>query len=440
MNARKMKKYIRFNIKRLTALILAVCLTLPLVASGTSHDDIDERIRQANERADKLQAENREREARIKVSQSEVGDLEQQKVLIEEKMNGVQARIGALNEVIELQKEAINNKQAEINSLLEDIADTEAEIERSYEKIKALDEENEENIEKFAQMVKSDYMTGRQGYLDVILSSADFFDLVFRTEVLRKAGELNVEFMNELLDAIREQERLIEALKDLQAQLDLDRVACEQEKAVLEEKLSELNEGMVSLDAEKQREQSVLLEYAADISELQGAINNMYRQYNATEAEIEEANRLVSALILEKQSLDRPNYSGDGFMWPLENRFRMITCDYGYDPWRGGMHRGIDVGNSGINGTPIYAVQSGTVIVANIGGWGGGYGTYIVIDHGGGVTTLYAHMQSANVSVGQEVTKGDVIGLVGSTGWSTGPHLHFEVRENGTAVSPWGYL
>ncbi|MCL2108901.1 MAG: M23 family metallopeptidase [Oscillospiraceae bacterium] len=103
------------------------------------------------------------------------------------------------------------------------------------------------------------------------------------------------------------------------------------------------------------------------------------------------------------------------------------------------MHHGIDVGNSGINGANIYAVQSGTVIIAT---WSGGYGNYIVIDHGGGVSTLYAHMQTGSMrfSAGDTVVQGDVIGLVGSTGWSTGPHLHFEVRENGSAVNPWGYV
>ena len=108
--------------------------------------------------------------------------------------------------------------------------------------------------------------------------------------------------------------------------------------------------------------------------------------------------------------------------------------------WRDDNHYGIDVGNYGINGHNIYAAQSGTIITAyNDGGRHGGYGNYIIIDHGGGVSTLYAHCSSVVVAVGQKVNKGEIIGYVGSTGWSTGPHLHFEVRQNGVATDPLGY-
>ena len=114
------------------------------------------------------------------------------------------------------------------------------------------------------------------------------------------------------------------------------------------------------------------------------------------------------------------------------------------------MHYGIDIAGGGIGGTSIYAAQSGRVIkVSNTcthnfsknyrDGCGGGYGNYIIIDHGGGMSTLYAHCGSVNVSNGQFVNKGDVIGTVGSTGWSTGYHLHFEVRKNGKAVNPFDY-
>ena len=118
----------------------------------------------------------------------------------------------------------------------------------------------------------------------------------------------------------------------------------------------------------------------------------------------------------------------------------MITTYFGYDAWRGGNHYGIDVGNAGIAGTNVYAAQSGTVITAySDGGWHGGYGNYVVVDHGGGISTLYAHCSSTVVYEGQTVNKGDVLGYVGMTGWATGNHLHFEVRVNGTAVDPFGY-
>ncbi|HEY7875142.1 MAG TPA: M23 family metallopeptidase, partial [Actinomycetota bacterium] len=122
--------------------------------------------------------------------------------------------------------------------------------------------------------------------------------------------------------------------------------------------------------------------------------------------------------------------SSQGFIWPLNGP---VTSGYGYR-W-GRLHAGIDI--SGYTGQPIIAAKSGVVIEA---GSMGGYGNGTVIDHGGGIATLYGHQTSIGVSVGQRVSQGDVIGTVGSTGYSTGPHLHFEVRVNGSPQNPMNYL
>ena len=111
----------------------------------------------------------------------------------------------------------------------------------------------------------------------------------------------------------------------------------------------------------------------------------------------------------------------------------VLTSNFGYR-W-GRMHEGIDIGAG--TGSPISAAAAGTVIVA---GWNGGYGNLVVVDHGGGVSTAYGHMSAIGASVGQSVGQGTVIGQVGSTGNSTGPHLHFEVRINGSATNPLPYL
>ena len=122
--------------------------------------------------------------------------------------------------------------------------------------------------------------------------------------------------------------------------------------------------------------------------------------------------------------------SNSGFIWPLRGR---ITSGFG---WRWGrMHNGIDIWAR--TGDPIAAARSGRVTFA---GWNGGYGNLIIISHGSGVETRYAHLSRINVSVGQQVASGQVIGRAGSTGFSTGPHLHFEIRMNGTPVDPRRYL
>ena len=125
-----------------------------------------------------------------------------------------------------------------------------------------------------------------------------------------------------------------------------------------------------------------------------------------------------------------------GYNWPLVGR---LSSGFGFrvHPIFGTrrMHTGLDIG--GTAGEPIYAAKAGTVIFA---GWRGGYGNAVVIDHGGGFSTLYAHQSQTGVPVGQEVALGDVVGYVGSTGWSTGPHLHYELRLNGSPIDPLPYL
>ena len=136
-------------------------------------------------------------------------------------------------------------------------------------------------------------------------------------------------------------------------------------------------------------------------------------------------------------------YGSAGMRWPLDNTCKIITTYFGYDAWRSGPHYGLDiVGPTGTTfGKPIYAAQSGTVLLAfNDGGSHGGYGNYVVIDHGQGITTLYGHSSNVIVTEGQQVKKGDVIAYVGSTGDSTGPHLHFEVRVNSKATDPLNYV
>jgi murein DD-endopeptidase MepM/ murein hydrolase activator NlpD len=374
--------------------------------------------------------------------QGDAGQLEYLRSLVQQSMEGVQARIAALDEVIWLQQEAIAGKIAEIENLEARIEYAEAEIEVRYMKIEVHSLINEENKAKFAEHVKNNYMSGNQGYIDIFMNATDFFDMIVRADVMRKAGERNTEFMENLLEAMAEQERMIEEQEELKKQLAADKLNVEQEKAQLEEDLAALYVNMANLDAEKAERQQELLGYAADIAELQSSINSMWSQHRATAAEIEAIEREVEDLIRARINLDRPDYSGDGFRWPLESRFRMITDTFGWTSSFGGrQHYGIDIGNSGIRDSNIYAIQSGTVIKAVESNSRSGYGSQVIIDHGGGVTSLYAHMVYGSVAVseGQTVTKHDIIGRVGSTGFSTGPHLHFGIYVNGSAVNPLNY-
>ncbi len=153
--------------------------------------------------------------------------------------------------------------------------------------------------------------------------------------------------------------------------------------------------------------------------------------------EVDDQNTAISEMILNAEH----SYSGsadmENMLYPLDPKYNYITSYFGYDAFRGGSHYGIDIAGEGIGGADIYAVQDGLVIATkNDSGWSNGLGNYAVIDHGNGYCTLYAHCYEVYVSVGDEVKRGDTIAAVGTTGWSTGNHLHFEIRVNGVAVDP----
>jgi len=248
--------------------------------------------------------------------------------------------------------------------------------------------------------------------------------------------------MNSLLDDIHYQENLIEGLQDDIAQLNSDKADLLDKKTVLETELE-------NLEAKKTEVQQIANQRDSDLQSLSqyndsllGEIRQIRSEISASNDEVEAINDAIKELIRSKQAenSDAPVYSSDGFRWPLDSCYTYLTTHFGYDAWRGGNHYGIDVSGGGIGGKNIYAAQGGTVITAyNDGGWHGGFGNYVIIDHGGGLSTVYAHCNATTVTVGQVVSKGDVIGYVGTTGWSTGNHLHFETRVNGTAVDPFSY-
>ena len=180
------------------------------------------------------------------------------------------------------------------------------------------------------------------------------------------------------------------------------------------------------------------------LEELYGVQQEAQDKVDENDAELQAIEAQISAYYTPQQPAggqsqgQTPNYSGGAFVWPAPG-FYLLTSEWNED--RGSYNHGaIDIAGGGIYGTPVVAAADGTVVFSSAGGWGGGYGTYLMIDHGGGVSTLYAHMSGLAVSQGAAVSAGQVVGYVGSTGDSSGPHLHFEVREYGTKVNPMNYF
>jgi murein DD-endopeptidase MepM/ murein hydrolase activator NlpD len=257
--------------------------------------------------------------------------------------------------------------------------------------------------------------------VDVVLASRSFTDLLDQLDFLGEIGRQDQSIAQELSAAKLK-------MRDARAKTNAARKQVAQAARGLERQLD-------AQLAERNRLVSVQDQLADARATKQRTLSNVQQskeEFLHEAASLEQASRELAAKIQAAQrgTVSVGGVSASGYIWPAAGP---VTSTFG---WRWGrMHEGIDI--AAPSGTPIRSAAGGTVIYA---GWLGGYGNLVVVDHGGGVSTAYAHMSSIASGTGQGVVQGQVIGYVGSTGHSTGPHLHFEVRINGQAVDPLAYL
>ncbi len=312
----------------------------------------------------------------------------------------------------------IRNVTAEVKTLEKEITDLDGEIKATEnaiivktEELAAAEIKIGEKNELLNQRLRVMYKTGSVGYLEVLFGAEDFTDLLSRIDMIQK---ILVHDQN-LIQSLKEQRDIIE-----QKKVELETIK-DDLLALFKSKIAKQNELNVALNS--------LVAYKKDL------INDEVALVEMEDALLDEANKLTE--IIKNLEL-AATYVGGEMMWPVPGQYK-ITSPFGNRlhpiSKQYKMHTGIDI--SGPKGTPVVAAQTGTVVYAN---WFGSYGKAIIVDHGGGITTLYAHNDSINVSVGSVVKKGDNIALLGSTGYSTGPHLHFEVRINGEYVEPLTYV
>lgn len=431
------------------AAVVAVSLTadsaVPVKASGSdSIEDLQEQIKQ-------IQKENQEREQQINNLEGDIEENEYAMDLVSQQIDGVTAEIAKTSELVAAKIEAIEEKQREIKVVEGNIADKELEIEKKQGEIADLQEQNRQNLKKFAKLARALYINDTSGTIPILNGSNDWYDFFMYSDVVKNIGGQNLEFMKRLMNSIKEQENLIEELNRDIDKLEEDKADLAQKQAKLEEEKAALEKEKAGLEEDAASKQNYLYGLSIDNKDMQNRIDGLYIDMEAGNAALEELNAQIEELIRQAQANDSEHIEyGDGFRWPLDSQYQSITTYFGYDSWRNGNHNGIDISGGGISGSNIYAAQSGTVISVvnycghNYGkswscGCGGGYGNYVIINHGGNLATLYAHAEDIIVSEGQHVEIGDVLGYVGSTGWSTGAHLHFEVRVNGSYVDPFNY-
>ena len=335
------------------------------------------------------------------------------------KLKQIQADLDAANARLQ----SIRSRQAEINA---QIVQTQNEIVKMEAYLKT-----RQNV--LNRRVRAIYMHGQLNYLEVILGANSFSDFANRVELLKRVIRSDYNLILE----IQKQKAAIEAKK---AQLEedkrqLDALAAEAEKTQKEIAAKKAEQQKV-LDAAKSNK-AAAAQMEQDLNAQLASVRNLIQQRLAAAEAARQAAQQASSDEGGGGGSDDNYVQGTGAMgWPCSGP---ITSPFGYrtHPIFGTtiFHAGIDIGVD--YGTPIHAADSGVVVYS---GWISGYGNAVIIDHGGGISTLYGHNQSLAVSEGQSVSKGSVIAYAGSTGNSTGPHCHFEVDVNGSPVNPMGYL
>lgn len=322
---------------------------------------------------------------------------------------------------LDSQLEAIEKKIEELRGL---IKDKETEIEETTLQLEEAEKTAATQYAAMKKRVKFMYERGQTFYLELFFSSNGFSDMLNKVDYISKLTEYD-------RNKLAEFQALVEQIEVLKESLEAEKEVLDEAKLSVEKE----QETLTTLMAEKQKEINA---YEADIGDKEA-------QIAAYEQEIADRNATISALeaavAAEQRELDEANrrrFDGGKFAWPAPSYTR-ISDDYGnrMHPTLGieKFHNGIDMASP--NGSPVLAAYDGDVVAAD---YNASMGNYIMIDHGSKIYTIYMHCSSLGVSKGQTVSRGQKIGAVGSTGRSTGPHLHFSVRVNGEYVSPWGYF
>jgi murein DD-endopeptidase MepM/ murein hydrolase activator NlpD len=431
-----------------------------------------------------IQQQRKENQDKIAALETEISSLQDDKDNNKAYQETLMEQIGLIQANIELLNAELESIEADISVTAQNITDLDTDIVNQQDAI-------DQNIELFKERLCAMYMNGNDSAATVVLGSSSFYDMMTRLQMINRIAEYDEELITNILDEIDSMEQSKKNLESEKLNLQMKQEEQQKRKDEKAAEIEDLNIKMKDTEDEIARiamEQESLARDKADIeaenqalAEEQAAIEEQIRR-EAEEAQRryeEEQRRLAeeraaaqraaaeaaAAAAAQQSSGDSsqstyvaptytepeyivPSVSSLGFAWPVPG-FCYISSGYGYR-W-GTTHKGIDIGDAGISGAAVVASQAGTVIRTNNTcshnyakssscGCGGGYGNYVVISHDGTYSTLYGHMASTCVNPGDYVEQGQVIGYVGSTGWSTGAHLHFEVQVNGVCNDPMNYV
>lgn len=404
-----------YSKKKFLALCLAALMAVPTGALAKSSKSLT--IEKNKKKQEQMQIKNK-----INKEKSNISNTENEK-------KSVSTDIENLDAKIQVTSAKISTLESEIVRLNKDIAENQEKLEEAQVNLS-------ENTDALRMRLREMYKRGNVNYLEVILNSRDIEELLRNNEIISSIARADrelIEFIQEQIDTIKETEERLQIDK---AKVSASKAAVENERQSYQAAVDAKNNYMKVLEsnldlykAEFEKAQSNWDALDSEIARLQKEIT---AQKKAEEAAARRATRVHSNITVSSGPRN-----GQSYTWPLPGYYS-ISSPFGYrvHPILGysKFHSGVDI--PAPSGTPIVAAKSGTVIMSQL---MSGYGNVVMVDHGDTVT-VYAHCSALNVGVGESVKAGDVIAFVGSTGLSTGAHLHFEVRVNGSPVNPLGYV
>lgn len=459
----KTRKAFKYAVVFVTVMAVAagICTTggslISTTGTTTFAEDTMEDYQEKIEEYQKLQDEY---DQKIAETEDDIEAEEENQEALQSQIDTVQATIYEYSKMIADIKEQMDAVQAKVDELDEQISETQATIDEKKEEI-------DSGVSDFKARLRAMYIAGDSSYTSILLGATDFYDALMKVELIKRVAKHDDALIDSLVAAKDEYEAAKVTLEEQKSEQEAQMAELEEQKSTYDSKKAEqqtqvdkLNQLFAeseayqeALEAEKEAQEAQKEEYAAQEQEAQEMWNKLYEE---AEAKRKAAEAAAAAAAAAANSSSTTTYSNTdyttgesgNFIWPVPGHY-YISYGVGYR-W-GSYHAGIDIYDSSINQSQIIASDAGTVVVAqntcphNYGkssscGCGGGYGRYCIVDHGNGYMTLYGHMTDCIVTVGQEVEQGETLGYVGSTGYSTGPHLHFEVRLNGVAQNPENYV
>ena len=428
------------RLKRILCALLSVCIiSMPVALSAASAgaESIDSLQQQLQE----LEQKNEEYQEILDKTQEDIDEKEE------------------YNEALVSKIEVLDDKIALTRESISDLNDS---IEEEQKDIVRANEDFDGQLDTLCERLRTIYMAGNASDIEIIFGAKDFSDFIDKVSLIKTLSNYDKELIDEInvkLEKISEQKV---ALEEDKTELEKQESSLEDDQAELNKLLEENEETLRNLYTSNSNAKSALENAAIESEEIESQIRAYYKEQQEKAA---QQNNSSNSGNNESSggSSDNGNSGGgtntpaqpstpsvtppttSGYTWPCPG-FYYLSSEWNED--RGYYNHGaIDIAGGGIMGAPVVAAESGTVIASYNGcphnwgkngscGCGGGYGNYVFIDHGNGKMTVYGHFSNIIVSTGQTVTKGQTIGYVGSTGNSTGPHLHFECRYNGVKYNP----